>query len=128
PWFLYMWMRFGRSFIDGYLLHENIWLYLRPLYSRQPSSFFYVRVIGEGLLPWTPLLIGRFVDAARGDRIETGERLLWAWSLAVFGFFSFSQFKLDHYIYPAAPALCLLCAHFWTRANRAERPLLGVGI
>jgi 4-amino-4-deoxy-L-arabinose transferase-like glycosyltransferase len=36
--------------------------------------------------------------------------MLWAWTFAILGFFTLSRFKLDHYIFPAAPALCLLIA------------------
>lgn len=126
PWFVYMWRRFGDAFVDGYLLKENFLLYSGSLYGAQPSSFFYTRVMATGLLPWTPLLIGRLVDVVRGARLETAERLLWAWVIAIVGFFSFSSFKLDHYVFPAAPALCLLCAHAWVTARRAERPSIGV--
>ncbi len=125
PWFIYMWRRFGGDFVDGYLLKENLLLYARPLYGGQPSYLFYPQVMATGLLPWTPLLAGRLVDAFRGFRITTAERLLWAWAIAVIGFFSFSSFKLDHYVFPAAPALCLLCARAWDEARRAERPLAG---
>jgi 4-amino-4-deoxy-L-arabinose transferase-like glycosyltransferase len=126
PWFLYMWHRFGDAFVTGYVLKENLWLYARPLYGSQPSYFFYPRVMATGLLPWTPLLAGRLFDACRGFRITTAERLLWAWAIAVIGFFTFSSFKLDHYVFPAAPALCLLCAHAWEHARQAERPPLGI--
>ena len=43
PWFLYMWWRFGDTFVQGYVLNENIWLFTRPLYGSQPSRLFYVR-------------------------------------------------------------------------------------
>ena len=125
PWFIYMWRRFGDDFVDGYVLKENLLLYARPLYGGQPSYLFYPQVMATGLLPWTPLLAGRLVDAFRGFRITTAERLLWAWAIAVIGFFSFSSFKLDHYVFPAAPALCLLCARAWDEARRAERPPAG---
>lgn len=125
PWFIYMWHRFGQDFINGYALKENLWLYARPTYGAQPSYLFYPKVMAIGLLPWTPLLAGRLLDGFRGIRITTAERLLWAWAIAVIGFFTFSQFKLDHYVFPAAPALCLLCGHAWEEAQRAERPALG---
>ena len=126
PWFIYMWLRFGDAFVDGYVLKENLWLFSRPLYGGQPSSFFYAKVIAIGMLPWTPLLIGRLVDAARGTRLDTAERLLWAWAIAVVGFFSFSSFRLDHYIFPAAPALSLLCGRAWVTARGSDRPAVGV--
>lgn len=120
PWFGYMWWRFGHAFIDGYFLRENFWLYSRGLFTSTNSQLFYLRVTAVGLLPWTPLLIGRIVDIVRGSSCRTPERLLWAWSIAVVGFFSFSHFRLDHYIYPAAPALSLLAANEWTRLRTAQ--------
>jgi 4-amino-4-deoxy-L-arabinose transferase-like glycosyltransferase len=125
PWFIYMWHRFGDDFINGYALKENLWLYARPMYGAQRSFLFYPKVMAIGLLPWTPLLAGRLIDGFRGTRITTAERLLWAWAIAVIGFFTFSQFKLDHYVFPAAPALCLLCGHAWEEAHRTERSALG---
>jgi hypothetical protein len=72
-------------------------------------------------LPWTLVLAGRLIDIARGNRAASEERLLWAWAAAVVGFFTFSQFRLDHYVYPAAPALCLLAAREWNRLRSIER-------
>jgi 4-amino-4-deoxy-L-arabinose transferase-like glycosyltransferase len=126
PWFLYMWFRFGDAFVTGYALKENFWLYARPMYGKQPSFLFYPQVMAVGLLPWTPILAGRLVDAFRGLTITTAERLLWAWAIGIVAFFTFSQFKLDHYVFPAAPALCLLCAHAWDEARRAERVPIGI--
>jgi len=128
PWFIYMWARFGDAFIDGYALRENVWLYTRALGDSTPGpTLSYARVLAIGLLPWTPVLLGRLVDIARGTPCDTGERWLWAWVVAVVGFFSGSSFKLDHYVYPAAPALCLLTANAWHEARTAvsRRPHLG---
>jgi 4-amino-4-deoxy-L-arabinose transferase-like glycosyltransferase len=125
PWFLYMWLRFGHAFVTGYVLRENLWLFSGSLYGSQRSILFYPKVILVGLLPWTPLLIGRLFDAARGISIDTAERLLWSWSITVVGFFTLSGFKLDHYVFPAAPALCLLCAAAWSRARSEGRHPVG---
>jgi 4-amino-4-deoxy-L-arabinose transferase-like glycosyltransferase len=38
--------------------------------------------------------------------------------IVVIGFFSAARFKLDHYIFPAAPACCLIAAHAWREAAR----------
>ena len=70
PWFIYMWHRFGNDFITGYALKENLWLYAVPTYGAQRSYFFYPKVMAIGLLPWTPLLAGRLIDAFLG----TGSR------------------------------------------------------
>jgi 4-amino-4-deoxy-L-arabinose transferase-like glycosyltransferase len=39
--------------------------------------------------------------------------VLWSWTLVIVGFFTLSKFKLDHYVFPAAPSLCLICARTW---------------
>ena len=126
PWFLYMWLRFGDAFVTGYVLKENLWLFSGSLYGAQRSLLFYPKVMLVGLLPWTPLLLGRLVDAARGLRIATPERLLWSWAIVVVGFFTVAGFKLDHYVFPAAPALCILCAHAWDAARTADRRPIGI--
>lgn len=126
PWFFYMWLRFGDAFVTGYILRENLWLFSGSLYGSQRSMLFYPKVMLVGLLPWTPLLIGRLVDATRGLRIATAERLLWSWSIAVVGLFTLAGFKLDHYVFPAAPALCLLCAAAWSQARSESKHPIGI--
>src|SRR6185436_3928688 len=125
PWFFYMWRRFGDAFIVGYALKENLWLFSGSLYGSQRSVLFYPKVMLVGLLPWTPLLIGRLVDAFRGLSIATPERLLWSWALAVIAFFTIAGFKLDPYVFPAAPALCLLCAQAWNDSRVAAKHPIG---
>jgi hypothetical protein len=46
-------------------------------------------------------------------KIPPEEILLWAWVGVVFIFFSVARFKVDRYVYPAAPACCLLAARAW---------------
>jgi len=123
PPFLYLYFRFGRAFVDGYVLDENIRLYTGSRFGGQPSPFFYFQILATGLLPWTPLVAGRLVDdvraAVRGDGPDTVDRLLWAWTAAIVGFFSLSTFKLDHYVFPAVPAAAVIGARAW-RDLRAE--------
>jgi 4-amino-4-deoxy-L-arabinose transferase-like glycosyltransferase len=117
PWFLYMYLRFRQDFVNGYLLDENFRLFAGSRFGNQPGFLFYFQILAAGLLPWTGLLIGRLVDDVRairrGESLDGLEILLWSWTAAVVGFFTLSTFKLDHYVFPAAPALCLLCARAW---------------
>ena len=118
PWFIYMYLRFKQEFVNGYILDENVRLFAGSRFANQPGFWFYFRILAAALLPWTGLLIGRLVDdvraVMRGERLDGVETMLWGWTLAVVGFFTLSTFKLDHYVFPAAPALCLLCARAWS--------------
>lgn len=119
PWFLLMWQRFGQSFINDYVLYNNVQLFAEPLYRRRFDPFFYVRSAAVSLFPWSIVLVGAAIDAVRQRRTGglSGRRLaLWAWVAVVFGFFSASRFKLDHYVFPIVPAVCLLGADAWQRA------------
>ncbi len=116
PWFVYMWLRFRHLFVTGYLLNENVSLFAANRFNTRFDPLFYFRVLAAGLLPWTGLAIGRLWDDIRAVRtrtLDTTEILLWGWTVAIVGFFTASRFKLDHYVFPAAPALCLLCARAW---------------
>jgi len=123
PWFVWMEGRFGDQFVNGYLLAGNLWYFTQPqvFSSRAISHTFYARVFASAFFPWSAIVIGRGVDLTRGFRsgirIETDEKLLWIWTIIIVGFFSAARFKLDHYIFPAAPSCCLLAAYAWHRAS-----------
>src|SRR5262249_48676040 len=127
PWFVYMYLRFRQDFINGYVLDENLRLFAASRFANQPGFWFYFQILATGLLPWTGLLVGRMIDDLRavwrGERVDHVETMLWAWTLVIVGFFTASTFKLDHYVFPAAPALCVLCARAWTdvRLHHRER-------
>jgi 4-amino-4-deoxy-L-arabinose transferase-like glycosyltransferase len=118
PWFIYMYVRFRDGFVNGYILDENVRLFAATRFGNQPGFGFYFQILAVALLPWTGLLVGRLIDDARalmrGERLDGVETMLWGWTLAIVGFFTLSTFKLDHYVLPAAPALCLLCARAWS--------------
>jgi len=125
PWFLYMYLRFQQDFLNGYVLDENVRLFAANRFANQPGFTFYLQILAAGMLPWTGLTMGRLVDdlhdAVRGVHIDAVEATLWAWTAAIVGFFTLSTFKLDHYVFPAAPALCVLTARAWLDTRPASR-------
>ncbi len=125
PWFVWMHGRFGSEFVGGYLLAGNLFYFTRPLdfSARAVSHTFYVRAFSGAFFPWSAVTIGRGLDILRrrAHLIETAEALLWLWVLVVVGFFSIARFKLDHYIFPAAPACCLIAARAWRDAADDRR-------
>ena len=124
PWFVWMQWRFGDEFVKGYLLAGNLWYVTQPVEfsARAINHTFYIRAFTGAFFPWSIVAGGRGVDlfqrVRRNEPIEIGERLLWLWTIVVLGFFSLARFKLDHYIFPAAPACCLLAAIGWRAAAR----------
>src|SRR5262249_241422 len=89
------------------------------------SHMFYARSILGGVFPWSIITAGRGVDLFRfrADRsvLPIAEVLLSAWVAAVVAFFTIARFKLDHYIFPVAPACCLLAARGWRAALNDSR-------
>lgn len=126
PWFVYMWLRFREAFIAAYLFDENVSLFASNRFGSRFDPLFYFRVLGAGLLPWTGLVIGALWDDVRAYRaraLDSTAMLLWCWTIAIVAFFTASRFKLDHYVFPAAPALCLVCARAWAGVRtRAATP------
>jgi 4-amino-4-deoxy-L-arabinose transferase-like glycosyltransferase len=126
PWFVWMHGRFGAEFVQGYILAGNLWYFTQPeaFSSRVISHTFYARAFGGAFFPWSAVIAGRAVDLLRRRRTglscSTAEQLLWLWAIIVVGFFSAARFKLDHYIFPAAPACCLIAAKAWHDAARDE--------
>jgi 4-amino-4-deoxy-L-arabinose transferase-like glycosyltransferase len=119
PWFLWMHHRFGGAFLEGYVLAGNLWYFTQPArFSRRTvSHVYYIRVFLAAFFPWSVIVFGRGLDMIRQWRARSAwpveDLALWTWGLVVVGFFSLARFKLDHYIFPAAPACCLLAARGW---------------
>jgi len=123
PWFIWMSHALGWQFVHQYALAGNLY------YITQPDSFsnrgfnhtLYVATFLAGFFPWSIVTLGGAVDALRRWRadlkVSTEEILLWAWVGVVFVFFSVARFKVDRYVYPAAPACCLLAARAWLSVN-----------
>lgn len=125
PWFVYMFLRFRQGFVEGYVLDENVRLFAASRFANQPGYGFYFQILAAGMLPWTGLTVGRIADdvrdVLRGVRLDAVEVVLLAWTAAIVGFFTASTFKLDHYVFPAAPALCVLTARAWHDTRTGAR-------
>lgn len=127
PWFAWMWWRLGDGFVQGYVIQGNVWYITHPFRFRQPNYFFYTRTLFGAFLPWTLLCTGRLLDRIGPRRrfsFGDAEVFLWIWSAAVVGVFTLARFKLDTYIYPAAPALCLIAARAWDSSRSPQEPAI----
>ncbi len=119
PWFVWMYFALGWHFVHQYALAGNLY------YVTQPQSFsnrafnhtLYISTFFAGFFPWSLVVLAGAADTFRRwrakVRIPPEELLLWAWAAMIFVFFSLARFKVDRYVYPAAPACCLLAARAW---------------
>src|SRR5262245_13324954 len=123
PWFIWMFAHFGDAFVQGYILAGNLYYFTQPesWSQRAVDHAYYARSFAGGFFPWSVLALGRLYELIR-RRVSAGpdERLLWIWVALVIGFFSLARFKLDTYIFPAAPAICLLASKAWHDASEAK--------
>ena len=127
PWFVWMYYALGWPFVHQYVLAGNLY------YVTQPQSFsnrgfnhtLYVWTFLAGFFPWSIVAVGAAVDAVgrwrTKSKLSPEEVLLWLWVGLVFIFFSLARFKVDRYVYPAAPACCLLAARAWLSVS-VQRP------
>jgi 4-amino-4-deoxy-L-arabinose transferase-like glycosyltransferase len=122
PWFAWMWLRFGDRFVREYFIAGNLWYFTKPMVfsTKTTSDTYYLRVFTGAFFPWSLIAMARGADVLRarwkGVRPSVEELVLWLWLLVVIGFFTAARFRLDHYIFPSAPACCLLAAVGWRRA------------
>ena len=123
PWFIWMFAHFGDAFVQGYILAGNVYYFTQPesWSKRAVDHVYYARSFAGGFFPWSVLALGRLYELIR-RRASAGpdEMLLWIWTGVVIGFFSLARFKLDTYIFPAAPAICLLASKAWHDAAEAR--------
>ena len=128
PWFLVMYGLHGRAFLDVALGYEVVARYLDQDFPGRDRGFLYYWGVwfGDGI-PWSLFLIPAFGWAyARRKSLTAGEasalRLSGIWFFAVLFLFSFSSYKLPHYILPAYPAMALAIGIFFNAALEERVP------
>ena len=124
PWFWLVQQR-NPEFSQFFFVHEHFQRYLSTVHHRGGPWWYFVPLLLFAFLPWTglwPRIVAHVHRSPRGSGLQA-ERLLAAWALSIFVFFSFSHSKLPLYIQPMMPALALLgavaladlSAKAWTR-------------
>jgi 4-amino-4-deoxy-L-arabinose transferase-like glycosyltransferase len=117
PWFLWMFWRFGALFISAYLGAGHVWYFTPRASASSYDPSFYLQMFVSAFFPWSLIALGYGVDTLRawrrGSPPPLWERWMWLWMLLVIAAFTVVPFRVDRYIYPAAPACCLLALRGW---------------
>jgi 4-amino-4-deoxy-L-arabinose transferase-like glycosyltransferase len=112
PWFVLA-ARANPAFLRFFFIREHFQRFLTPVEHRSEHWWYFLPVLGVGILPWVPQALTALGGLGRG-RAPRGsfdpQRVLWVWCVFVWAFFSCSDAKLIPYVLPLVPALALLCA------------------
>ncbi len=112
PWFALVTAR-NPEFAHFFFIHEHFQRYTSTVHQRHEPWWFFIPLMVAGFLPWSGLRRGLTAcvrEAPRATSVFQPERLLAAWVVAIFVFFSASGSKLPGYILPVMPALAVLGA------------------
>ena len=121
-WYLAAALEGGMPFVHKQVLAENLFRFVRDSAFRQGHAhpFYYMEgALIAGFLPWTPLLLIVFVQAARRPR-DMDPRLsyLMVWFIVVLLFYNLPQSKRGVYLLALYPALATLLAIYVEAAAR----------
>jgi 4-amino-4-deoxy-L-arabinose transferase-like glycosyltransferase len=121
-WYLAAALAGGMAFVHKQLLAENLFRFVRgsAFHEGHAHPFYYVEgALMAGFLPWTPLLLVVFVQAARRPRrMDPRLSYLMAWFVVVLLFYNLPQSKRGVYLLALYPALAALLAIYVEAAAR----------
>ncbi len=115
PWHLYMFHRFGTSFLTDYLGFHVLARATHQIEEHNTHWWYYLWVLLISAAPFALLYPFALVDSFRRKELRA-----WATFVAVvLVFFTAVQTRLPHYIAPAYPALAMLTSVFLADRLRA---------
>jgi 4-amino-4-deoxy-L-arabinose transferase-like glycosyltransferase len=121
-WYLAAGLAGGMPFVHKQLLAENLFRFVRDgaFHEGHAHPFYYMEgALMAGFMPWTPLLLIVFVQAARRPRqMEPRLSYLMVWFVVVLLFYNLPQSKRGVYLLALYPALATLLAIYVEAAAR----------
>ena len=114
PWYLLMWLRHGTEYLQSFFVGDNFERFATDRFNDPRPWWFYLPVVGGGLLPWTSLVLvwlGPITQFIRRRRdVGTIELRLLLWAALPLVFYTLSVGKQPRYVLPVLPPLALLLA------------------
>jgi 4-amino-4-deoxy-L-arabinose transferase-like glycosyltransferase len=121
-WYLAAALTGGSAFVHKQLLAENLFRLVRNNSFRMGHAHTYYYMEGAlvaGFMPWTPLILILFVQAARRPRqMEARLAYLMTWFVVVLLFYNLPQSKRGVYLLALYPALATVLAMYVEAAAR----------
>lgn len=126
PWYVAMYVLHKDTFVQGFIMANNINRFLKPEHASQTGSwysiFLNVPVLLVFFFPWSVFLPQAI---KRSWNVNNGARLALAWFVVVFGFFSLSKTQLVTYIFPVYPSAAIFIGTFLDFATSKDKAGLG---
>lgn len=121
PWHLYMFHRFGDSFLTEYLGFHVVARATHQIEEHITHWWYYFWVLLISAAPFALLFPSAIISSFRRKELRA-----WAiFALVVAGFFTIIQTRLPHYIAPAYPAFAVLSSVYlanWLRTFQERHP------
>lgn len=131
PWYLTLSLFTGRddeglTFNERFWGHDNFNRVGAGVHGDRGGVGYYLEQLAYGMFPWVamvPFAVGHAAQQARlgneaPDSVDEPRRRLvlfvLIWALWVYVFFTMSQTKFHHYVFPAVPPLAVLVAVWFT--------------
>ena len=123
PWYLAVYFQNGWSYIEAFLIKDNLSRYTEPVWGPRRGILFYLPVVIGDFFPWSLFLLPLFWKALRRlwnfNRHTNDENtidrhrlepyvLLLIWMAVIVIFYSLSKSKEDLYVLPIYPAAAAL--------------------
>jgi hypothetical protein len=121
PWYVTMSLFGGRddeglTFVQRFWFHDNLNRVGQGVHGDRGGLGYYFEQLAYGMFPWFALVPPALIHAvgfdtsARTDGRRRATLFLVLWAAWTWVFFSASQTKFHHYIFPAVPPLAVLVA------------------
>jgi 4-amino-4-deoxy-L-arabinose transferase-like glycosyltransferase len=130
PWYLAMYARHGKLFVDELVLKHMIGRTLEHIHDTNEgddTSFrYYVWQLGYALFPWSGIVAAAALWWARSQEGEATKKrndpstFFVVWGLLAFGLFTTMLTKFHHYIFPAVPPLAMLTGIWLDKTTRSS--------
>jgi 4-amino-4-deoxy-L-arabinose transferase-like glycosyltransferase len=121
-WLVPACIRGGEAYTNELLIKQIFGRYLEAFDHGEPL-YYYFYAFPAGFFPWIIFLPAASYFLAR-NWADDRAKLLIAWALSIFIFFTTSRSKNILYILPMYPAAAIAVAYYWDHKQKPVKPLI----